>query len=266
MGGGSFTTPRGGHQHATSGSPAARTTPSCTPRCWAGRAARCTSRPSARTGSTWARWRRCSCSARPPGPHTDLPDRTQDGSGLHITMPSSNPPFAALAYVVKLTFSGRIPTPGSGPLPDRLGPDRQRHHRPGARQRRQRRGRLGAQAVELRRQHQPAVAARGRWAAATTGSSTAPTGWSPTAAATAANGANAVQSAWTGGNNQQWRLNSLGNGRYQIVNRGTGTALDGAGNAHRRARRWSCGRRTAAPTTSGPSPASDRPKAPALSE
>ena len=26
------------------------------------------------------------------------------------------------------------------------------------------------------------------------------------------------------------RLNNLGNGRYQIINRGTGTALDGAGN------------------------------------
>jgi hypothetical protein len=45
-----------------------------------------------------------------------------------------------------------------------------------------------------------------------------------------ANGAPARQAPWNGGNNQQWRLNSLGNGRYQIVNRGTGTALDGAGN------------------------------------
>jgi hypothetical protein len=38
-----------------------------------------------------------------------------------------------------------------------------------------------------------------------------------------------VQNAWNGGNNQQWRLNSMGNGLYQIINRGTGTALDGAG-------------------------------------
>ena len=44
-----------------------------------------------------------------------------------------------------------------------------------------------------------------------------------------ANGAPARQSAWNGGNNQQWSLNSVGNGRYQIVNRGTGTALDGSG-------------------------------------
>ncbi|WP_189165768.1 RICIN domain-containing protein, partial [Sphaerisporangium melleum] len=44
-----------------------------------------------------------------------------------------------------------------------------------------------------------------------------------------ANGALCKQAAWNGGNNQQWRLNSLGNGRYQIVNRGTGTALDSGG-------------------------------------
>jgi len=46
----------------------------------------------------------------------------------------------------------------------------------------------------------------------------------------AANGASAMQSPWNGGNNQQWRLNGVGSGRYQIINRGTGTALDGMGN------------------------------------
>ena len=51
------------------------------------------------------------------GTSTTLPARTQDGSGLHITMPSATPPFTALAYVVKLTFSGQVPTPGIGPLP-----------------------------------------------------------------------------------------------------------------------------------------------------
>jgi alpha-L-fucosidase len=44
------------------------------------------------------------------GSYTDLPTRTQDGGGLHITMPTSAP-FSALAYVIKLTFSGQIPTP-----------------------------------------------------------------------------------------------------------------------------------------------------------
>jgi alpha-L-fucosidase len=44
-----------------------------------------------------------------------------------------------------------------------------------------------------------------------------------------ANGAACMQSTWNGGNNQQWTLNLLTNGNYQIVNRGTGTALDGDG-------------------------------------
>ena len=44
-----------------------------------------------------------------------------------------------------------------------------------------------------------------------------------------ANGAAARQAPWNGGNNQQWRLNDLGNGRYQIVNRGTGLVLDSGG-------------------------------------
>ncbi|WP_344056974.1 alpha-L-fucosidase, partial [Sphaerisporangium rubeum] len=51
------------------------------------------------------------------GQYIDLPSRTQDGSGLHITTPGTNPPFSAPAYVVKLTFSGTIPSLGSGPTP-----------------------------------------------------------------------------------------------------------------------------------------------------
>jgi alpha-L-fucosidase len=43
------------------------------------------------------------------------------------------------------------------------------------------------------------------------------------------NGTPGRRTTWNGGNNQQWSLNNLGGGRYQIVNRGTGTALDGAG-------------------------------------
>jgi alpha-L-fucosidase len=38
-----------------------------------------------------------------------------------------------------------------------------------------------------------------------------------------------MQAPWNGGNNQQWRLDPVGNGSYHIVNRGTGTALDGDG-------------------------------------
>ncbi len=38
-----------------------------------------------------------------------------------------------------------------------------------------------------------------------------------------------METTWNGGNNQQWRLNDMGSGRYQIINRGTGTALDSGG-------------------------------------
>ncbi|MEW9555351.1 RICIN domain-containing protein [Nonomuraea sp. NPDC050783] len=44
-----------------------------------------------------------------------------------------------------------------------------------------------------------------------------------------ANGVHCKLAAWNGGDNQQWRFNDAGNGRYQIINRGTGTALDSGG-------------------------------------
>lgn len=47
------------------------------------------------------------------GTFTNLPTRTQDATGLRITMPSSTAPFAAWAYVVQLDFSGPIPTLGA---------------------------------------------------------------------------------------------------------------------------------------------------------
>jgi alpha-L-fucosidase len=43
------------------------------------------------------------------GSYIDLPNPSQDGSALHLSMPASDAPFDALAYVVKLTFAGRIP-------------------------------------------------------------------------------------------------------------------------------------------------------------
>ncbi|MEU8280333.1 alpha-L-fucosidase, partial [Microbispora bryophytorum] len=48
------------------------------------------------------------------GSYVNLPNRTQDSSGLRISMPSSGAPFAANAYVVKLTFNGPIPALGTG--------------------------------------------------------------------------------------------------------------------------------------------------------
>jgi hypothetical protein len=53
--------------------------------------------------------------------------------------------------------------------------------------------------------------------------------WVPTSWGDTTNGAPVRQAPWNVGNNQQWRLNGVGNGRYQIINRGTNTALDGMG-------------------------------------
>ncbi|MEV1170176.1 alpha-L-fucosidase [Nonomuraea sp. NPDC049784] len=44
------------------------------------------------------------------GTYINLPTRSQDSSGLHITLP--NQPYSALAYVVKLTFNGQINSGG----------------------------------------------------------------------------------------------------------------------------------------------------------
>ncbi|MFD1046086.1 alpha-L-fucosidase, partial [Kibdelosporangium lantanae] len=164
------------------------------------------------------------------GSYVNLPTRTQDGSGLHITMPSANPPFNALAYVVKLTFSGQIPTPGTGPLPTSwaritnvttgLALDS---------------GGNVASGSVLKQwnydgsnnlQWQLVDAGGGYVRIVNRTNGMVADSWGNTA-----NGASCMQSAWNGGNNQQWRLNSLGNGRYQIINRGTGTALDGMGNS-----------------------------------
>jgi alpha-L-fucosidase len=44
------------------------------------------------------------------GTYIGLPAPTQDSAGLHVTLPSASAPFSALAYVLKFTFSGRIPS------------------------------------------------------------------------------------------------------------------------------------------------------------
>ncbi|KAA2252234.1 alpha-L-fucosidase [Solihabitans fulvus] len=165
-----------------------------------------------------------------PGSYVNLPNHTQDGSGLHITMPSANPPFAALAYVVKLTFSGQIPTPGAGSLPTSwakianaatgLALDSG--------------GNVASGSVlkqwsydgSTNLQWQLVDAGGGYYRIVNRTNGMVADSWG-----NSANGANCMQASWNGGNNQQWRLNSLGNGRYQIINRGTGTALDGMGNS-----------------------------------
>jgi alpha-L-fucosidase len=164
------------------------------------------------------------------GTYTNLPNRTQDGSGLHISMPSASAPFSAPAYVVKLTFSGQIPALGAGSLP--TGYAKVANVTTGLAL--DSGGNVASGAVlkqwtydgSTNLQWQLVDLGTGYFRIVNRTNGMVADSWGDTT-----NGASARQSPWNGGNNQQWRLNSLGNGRYQIVNRGTGTALDGAGNS-----------------------------------
>ena len=191
------------------------------------------------------------------GSYINLPAPTQDGSGLYLAMPSSNAPFSALAYTVKLTFSGQIPALG-GPggsttwvkianVTSGLALDSGGNVASGSNLKQwsyDGSGNLQWQLVGLGNGYYRIVNRTNGMVADSWGDS--------------GNGAPARQSAWNGGNNQQWSLNSVGNNRYQIVNRGTGTALDGAGSTTSGSTTvmWPPNSR---PTTSGPSPACDRP-------
>lgn len=164
------------------------------------------------------------------GSYVDLPNRTQNGSALQISMPSANPPFSAPAFVVKLTFSGQIPTLGTAPVPTGwaritngttgLVLDSGGNVASGSRLKQWNwdgNNNLQWQLVALGGGWYRIVNRTNGMVADSWGSS--------------ANGAICQQSAWNGGNNQQWRLNAVGNGRHQIVNRGTNTALDSMGDA-----------------------------------
>jgi alpha-L-fucosidase len=162
------------------------------------------------------------------GSYVDLPGRSQDGSGLHITMPSSTPPFGAPAYVVKLSFSGPIPTLGAASIPTgwvRLtnvttglvldsggnvasGSMLKQWNYDGSTN-------LQWQLVNL---------GNGFYRIVNRTNGMVADSWGNTN-----NGATALQAPWNGGNNQQWRLNDIGSGRYQVINRGTGTCLDSGG-------------------------------------
>ncbi|SCL50245.1 alpha-L-fucosidase [Micromonospora chersina] len=161
------------------------------------------------------------------GTYIDLPNRTQDGSGLRVTLPSSAP-FSAPAYVVKLTFAGAIPTLGAGSITGYV--------------------RIANVTTGLVLDSGGNVASGSvlkqwnwdgstnlQWQLVDVGSGyyrivNRTNGMVVDSWGNSANGANARQAPWNGGNNQQWRLANLGNGRYQLVNRGTNTALDGMGN------------------------------------
>ena len=162
------------------------------------------------------------------GTYINLPNRSQNGSGLQITMPSATAPFSAPAYVVKLTFAGQIPSLDTGPVPTgwvRLtnvtsglvldsggsvpsGSVLKQWPVDGSTNLQWQLVDAGGGYVRIVNRTNNMVADSG---------------------GNAANGTNAVQTPWNGGNNQQWRLTSLGNGRYHVINRATGTALDSGG-------------------------------------
>ncbi|WP_247612257.1 alpha-L-fucosidase [Actinomadura latina] len=162
------------------------------------------------------------------GESLDLPDRSQDGSGLRIAMPSATAPFSARAYVVRLTFSGRIPALDSGPAPTgwvRIANVTSGLVLDGG-------GNVASGAVLKQWNYDGSTNLQ--WQLVDVGNGyhrivNRTNGMVADSWGDATNGASARQAAWNGGDNQQWRLNDLGNGRCQIVNRGTGTALDGAG-------------------------------------
>lgn len=163
------------------------------------------------------------------GAATDLPDRTQDGAGLHVRMPSATPPFDASAYVVKLTFSGQIPVPGSGPVP--TGWVRIANVTTGLVL--DSGGNVASGSVLKQWSYDGSTNLHWQLVDLGTGYHrivNRTNGMVADSAGRTGNGVNAVQAGWTGSESQQWRLTGVGNGRYQIVNRATGTALDGAGN------------------------------------
>jgi alpha-L-fucosidase len=164
------------------------------------------------------------------GTYVDLARPSQDGSGLHVAMPSSNAPYSALAYVVKLTFSGQIPPLGGGGNP--TGWVRVANVTTGL----VLDGGGSVASGSVLKQWNWDGSTNLQWQLVDLGSGyyrivNRTNGLVVDSQGNTANGATAVQTTWNGGNNQQWRLNNLGNGRYQIINRGTGTALDGAGNS-----------------------------------
>jgi alpha-L-fucosidase len=160
------------------------------------------------------------------GTYIDLPNRNQDGGGLHITMPSQ--PYGASAYVVKLTFAGAIPILANAPVPTGYvrianvtsglvldgggnvasGSNLKQWNWDGSTN-------LQWQLVDL---------GGGWYRIVNRTNGMVADSWGNTA-----NGAPCRQTSWNGGNNQQWRLNAMGNGRYQVINRGTNTSLDGMG-------------------------------------
>lgn len=161
------------------------------------------------------------------GSYLNLPFR-QDSSGLHLTMPSSNAPFTALAYTVKLTFSGQIPALNAGPVPTSwvkitnatsgLVLDSGGNVASGSNLKQ------WSYNGSTNLQWQLVPLGGGYYRIVNNTNGMVADSWG-----NGSDGASCLQAAWNGGVNQQWSLDNVGNGTYHIINRGTGTSLDGAG-------------------------------------
>jgi alpha-L-fucosidase len=163
------------------------------------------------------------------GSYVDLPARTQDGGGLHVTLPSSAP-YSAPAYVLKLTFSGAIPALGSGGGGLPTGWTRITNVTTGLVLDGGGNVASGSRLKQWNYDgstnlHWQLVALGGGWYRLVNRTN----GLVADSGGNSANGALAIEWTWNGGNNQQWRLNDMGGGRWQIINRTTGTALDSGG-------------------------------------
>ncbi|MFI6074084.1 RICIN domain-containing protein [Actinoplanes sp. NPDC051343] len=163
------------------------------------------------------------------GAYTDPPAHTQDGGGLHVTLPSAAP-HSAPAYVLRLAFSGTIPQLDSGNAGVPTGWARVTNVATGLVL--DGGGNVGS-GSQLKQWNYDG-STNLQWQFVSLGSgwyriTNRTNGLVADSGGNAANGALATEASWNAGNNQQWRLNDMGNGRYQVVNRGTGTALDSGG-------------------------------------
>ncbi|GAB3059811.1 alpha-L-fucosidase [Micromonospora schwarzwaldensis] len=160
------------------------------------------------------------------GSYVNLPNRTQDTTGLRITMPSAGAPFNAPAYVVKLTFSGPIPALSGGSttwqritnVTNGLVLDSGGNVASGSPLKQwswDGSTNLQWQLVDLGTGYHRIVNRTNGMVVDGFGQTT--------------NGAAAQQASWNGGTSQQWQLTDQGNGRYRIANRATGLVLDGGG-------------------------------------
>ncbi|MFE2722602.1 alpha-L-fucosidase [Kitasatospora sp. NPDC059327] len=173
------------------------------------------------------------------GTYIDLPAPTQDGAGLHLTMPTSNPPFDALAYSVKLTFSGQIPTldapagpvawvkithPTTGLVLDSGGPV--------AAMSKLKQWKYDGSAYLHNLQWQLTPVGDGYYRITNRKNGMAidsrpvPPQIPPVPApATPV----VTQAPWDGSHEQQWMFNNIRDNHYEIINRANGMAIDGNG-------------------------------------